>query len=550
MCGITGVISKNKAKKYLKYIEKSLSAIKHRGYDHSSYYCDDNICFGYNRLAIRGLNSTYNQPILVENSISFANGEVYYVNNKKVSDNKNDLDSLVKNIILNKEEIYNYIDADFALCIYDKQKEKIIIARDYFGIKPLFYIWLDDDTLAFSSEIIGLKELIDNTLNFNINSISDYLIFGYPTNNKTFYEKIYAFPPRTMLEWDLKSNKKEYYSKKDNIKYTNKHSNIYKNLQKAVVARLVSDRNIGAHLSGGYDSSSIAYIAKDKLSYITAYNSLNDNDLLISKLITDDIRATHMTIKISEYFEYEKLIKILSSPIMSPGAFVPYEISKHSSEYGKKVLLAGQGPDELFLGYDRFINIKNCNDSKEFISIICNSDLDMLKKLFNGFDFREKYLSLFDKKNFLAEGQEFYLNNFLTELLHIEDATHMNFNIENRVPYLSLPIRKFIQKNGIYILDDIKKDAIYNMNLQLNSKALIRKNKENMNRDLFYELKKFNYDEIFSMKIFDNFDYKLFGNYISNLDLLNKKELFAIWTIYNLNMWYKINGFQKKIRMC
>ena len=546
MCGIVGIISKNNAKKYKNNIKKALKEINYRGPDDLNYYFDNNISFGYVRLAIRGLEKKYNQPIIFNDTISFANGEVYSINNNNVLKDDNDLKFLIKEIIKNKEKIYDYVDADFALCTYNKKTKKVILARDFYGVKPLYYSWINENDLAFASNIKALNILRDNA-SINEETIKDYLIFGYPINNKTFYKNVFEFPTKTILEFDIKNNTKKYYSyDNEYLKYTNEHFCIYDEMKKAVKDRLVSDRSIGAHLSGGYDSSLISYIAKDKLEYITAYNNKNDNDLKISNDISSDLKLNHTIIKLPEKIPYIKMINILNSPIMSPGAFVPYEVSRVASLYNKKVLLAGQGADELFLGYDRFKKINSIKNFDELIELLSNSDLNILNILFENINIKN-YKINFKSNNFLYEAQNFYVHNFLGELLHIEDAMHMNFSIENRVPFLSLPVRKFIKEKGIYIGNDQNKDAIYNANLKLNSKALNRNIKENMNRDLLLELKKLDFDDFFKSKIFEKFNYGKFKQILCNIDKLNKKQLFIIWTIYNIYLWYKLNGFKEKI---
>lgn len=550
MCGIVGVISIKGTKKYERLVKNALKSINHRGSDNSNVYQNENICFGYTRLAIRGLNQKCNQPLFVNNTVTFANGEVYKIKGVEIASNKSDIEPLVVKLLQDKEKIYDYIDADFSLCTYDLQNKKVFLARDFFGVKPLYYYWIDVDTLAFSSEIIGLKHLINESLEFNTESIVDYLVFGYPINNKTFYLNIKSFPPRTIFEWDLESNEKEFYTAKDNyIHYTKNKNNISEAFYNAVSSRLIADRKIGAHLSGGYDSTLIAYNAKNNLEYFTAYNKKNEKDLNISNLISDELKLNHYMIRLPDKYEYDDLITILSSPIMSTGAFVPYEIAKNASLYNIKVLLAGQGADELFLGYKRFNNIKNINSNKELVNILSNSDLQMLKRLFYGYDFEKKYSLLFKDEMFLLNAQQFYIDNFLVELLRIEDAVHMRFNIENRVPFLSLPIRCFINQYGITIDSENTKDSLYNAHQLFDSKALLVKDKSNMNRSLLEELKKVNLNEIFENRVFEDFNYALLNQYLKKIDLLSDKELFVIWTIYNINLWYKVNNFKSKIRV-
>lgn len=547
MCGIVGIVSKGKAKQYENSVKESLRIIKHRGPDDTQLYIDDDICFGYVRLAIRGLSESYNQPIIDGDYITFANGEVYSINGGSVPTHNNDLYYLSQNLVINGIDIYDYIDSDFAICTYNKKAKTVILARDFYGVKPLFYSWIDDNTLAFASEIKALINLIPGSVGFSRKAIKDYLLYGYPIGDETYYSGIFKFPPKTMLVIDLKLNTKKFISyKKHFLKHSKDSSSILQPLRKAVETRLVTDRQIGSHLSGGFDSSLIAYIAKNKIDYITAYNTLDDNDLKVSNIITNKLKSIHTMIKLPKIYDYSKIISVLSSPIMSPGAFVPYEIARISSLYKKNVLLAGQGADELFLGYSRFKKIKSVNSVDGLFELLSNGDTKMLQELFCNFKL-DDHLNYFTNSDFLLQSQEFYINNFLSELLRIEDAMHMNFSIENRVPFLSLPIRKFIEKNGICVESDINKIQVYKANLEVNSYALNRTVKENMNRSLKTELLNINFDNFFCDMVFDNLDYNKFRKKLSNVKKLNKKQLFVIWAIYNIYVWYKNNDFKEKI---
>lgn len=548
MCGIVGIVSKKETIKYEKRVKQALDSLSHRGPDDKRWYKDNHICFGYVRLAIRGLSEKYNQPIITDDTISFANGEVYSIKGKEVSKEYNDLLPLIGEITKNREQIYDYIDADFALCTFNKKKNTFILARDFYGVKPLFYSWLDKETLAFASEIKSLQMLIGKEKTYDVETIKDYLIFGYPVGNKTFFKNIFRLPPKTIFEWNIDTNKKSYYQGNNKyINYTYNHSNAYEAIKEAVVNRLISNRNIGAHLSGGYDSSLIAYISGQKLDYITAYNSVEDNDLKISNEVSDDMKLNHTIIKLPQLINYSEMIDILSSPIMSSGVFVPYEVAKVSSMYNKKVLLEGQGADELFLGYSRFKDIKKVSTKEQLIESLSNSDINMLNNLFSTDNITEKYVKSIKSNELLAEGHKFYIDNFLSEILYIEDAMHMHFSIENRVPYLSLPVRKFITKNGIYIGDNTIKDAIYNANKMIDSKSLQRDIKENMNRDLLQELKNTDLEVIFKHKAFANLNYKELRRIIENIDQLKKKQLYLIWAIYNVHLWFEKNNFNERI---
>lgn len=199
MCGIAGIISRNKSVDK-NIVESALNKMLHRGMDDINiYYNGYNVAFGYIRLAIRGLDNTYSQPIVHNNYIAFGNGEVYNRNGKPINANQCDLLSIISDIPKKLTKIYDNYDADFALSIYDKNKNTFFLARDYFGVKPLFYSWIDNDTLAFASEIKGLLMLIERP-EYDEKTIMDYLLFGYSLNEKTFYKNVFKLEPRTIFK--------------------------------------------------------------------------------------------------------------------------------------------------------------------------------------------------------------------------------------------------------------------------------------------------------------------------------------------------------------
>ncbi len=547
MCGIVGIVSNNKKNIKPERVKKALQKISHRGPDDMNMYSDDHISFGYVRLAIRGLDKNHNQPIKFDNFISFANGEVYSKDNNKIDSNINDLKPLIKDIINDEIDVYDRYDADFAISIYNKEDKSIILARDYFGVKPLFYTWIDEETLLFSSEIKGLFVLLNNNYEYDNDSILDYLLFGYPLYKKTIYKNIFRLEPRTIFKWNLVTNEKKIIKKELNIKYRNKTISPVNYLERAIKNRLISDRNVGAHLSGGYDSSLIAYCSKNSINYYSGYYNKTDNDYIFSNLISKDINIKPKMIHLKDNINLKKFINILDAPVMSTGVFVPYQIALNANRDNVRVLLAGQGSDELFLGYSRFNEIRKVHSKEELFIELINSDLNMINKLFMNLDIQKKYKNLFLSNNYLEEAQRFYIDNFLTELLHIEDHVHMNFSIENRTPYLGLDIVNFIKKYGINI--KCNKGDIKKIHTDKSTALTKRKSKENMNKSIKDVINKEELNNIIESKIFNNFNYELLKKYIDNLDNLTKKEQYTIWFIYNINVWYKEKKFSKKITL-
>lgn len=340
----------------------------------------------------------------------------------------------------------------------------------------------------------------------------------------------------------------------------NTNKNIYEPLKEAIKNRLISDRRLGIHLSGGLDSSLVAEIInqidKKKKNAYTVFKCENDNDLIYSKKIIETSDFGHIEIKLSDN-EDEELMKILDSPIMSSGAFVPNIIAKTAKVNKDVVLLEGQGADELFLGYSRFKEINNQMQDENLVVLISNSDINMLQTLFPTINIKEKIVNLYrplissKTKNNYEKVQKFYIDNFLTELLHIEDHVHMKQSIENRVPYLSLPVCKWLERNGISFNKNFNKEPILNTHAELNSAVKDRTIKQNMNGNLNLEMKKryIELNKLLEDKIFEEMDYEKLKEYIQNISGLSKKETFTLWTLYNIVKWVKVNGFKTKIRI-
>lgn len=502
MCGICGIVTKKMSSKYIVKVKEGLEEIRHRGPDDINVFHDANIVFGYVRLAIRGpINKQYNQPIINDNIIAFGNGEFYSKDGKEIGQDTNDLIPLVNELVTNEGKIYDKIDADFAISCYDRKNKIFYLARDFYGVKPLYIAWLDNQTLAFSSEIKALKRMSEREYEFDEKTILDYLIFGYQLEQNTFYKDITTLPPANILKWDLKNGtitNCNYTKNRMKFNYTNVNNNseIYDEINKSIMLRLKSDQKVGFHLSGGMDSSLIVYLAHSNIreaqKCFTAYINKQDNDLIYSKRICKELKCKQYIMKMKKN-NYNELTNVLDTPIMSTGDFVPLKIAELGKKQKVKVMLEGQGADELFLGYSRFKEINNKLSLSKVIDILNNSDINLLKKLFK-INVSYNDINSIYNKNFIngnsniEKAHLFYIRNFLQELLRIEDHVHMKYSIENRVPFLSLYIRNWLNNNKIVINNTSNKLAEYNVHKKINSLLINRKTKENLNGSLNDEL--------------------------------------------------------------
>ncbi len=533
MCGIVGIVSTKNIFNYISNFKKSIKRIKHRGPNHKAFRIGDNYAIGYVRLAIRG-GKNCNQPMCFKNGFAFGNGENYESELK----NKNDLIGLVESILNDDDKLFDF-DADFALTALDINNQKFYLARDRFGVKPLFYTWVDKDTICFASEVKAILTII-NTKRPSPKGILDYLIFGYNLNNRTVYDNIYRFPPKCIFEWDLKSGLKKYksfdqISKCEKISFNNV-------LNKSVNSRLIADYKIGSHLSGGLDSTMVAFLAnkKQKVMTFTGYRTITDRDFIVAKEFAMLNNFKHKNIFIKSHNNYKQLIRVLDSPIMSSGAFVQFELAKAIHKCRFKVVLEGQGADELLLGYKRFTCVKHIANENEFIDLISNSNIEYMNKLFN-INASKLYLEYFNSYKIDLKGmQKFYINNFLQELLKIEDHSNMYCSIENRVPFLS----KYFERYGADLTKIGKVDLKeYHDKLKTNINTDLCKINGNIpaHIELNILLKKF--------KKLLNKDYLILEkenvlSSLKNIDKLTKEEAYSLWILYNVLLWCKINNFR------
>ena len=257
----------------------------------------------------------------------------------------------------------------FAAVIYDQQLETVTMVRDAFGIKPLFYI-LNDDYFVFSSEITPLTLLLGNNLRPNYQVIMDYLIHGaYDHGTETFYSEIFSLPPASILTTCIKTNDsavaKEWWVPEITSKFTGTFAEASKRLKlifrKSLELHLRSDVPVGVMLSGGIDSSSILCGMKltefDKdvssFSYVAEDKSVSEEYWI--DLVTKDTNIKNYKISSSPNSllnDLEALVSAQGEPFGTPSIYAQYLVYRLAKGHGVKVLLDGQGADELLGGYD------------------------------------------------------------------------------------------------------------------------------------------------------------------------------------------------------
>lgn len=379
MCGINGIILKKGIAVAKEQIKIMNDVIVHRGPDATGIYLNSNIGFGHRRLSILDLSSDGNQPMYSHDKrfVIVFNGEIYnYLEIKQellklgaTFDNTTDTAVILEAYKYWGCKSFSRFNGMWSLAIHDIEKDIVVISRDRFGVKPL-YILNNDNEFIFASEIKSILELhpeerIVNTMQFSrhIRGIKDDL------DTATFFANIMNFIPGTYMEFDLKTNQfiSEYYWKLDiaNISKQYKGKNVYsefKNIiEDSIKIRLRSDVPIGITLSGGLDSSAIIGIASKKYgkkmnSYSSIYQEKECNEKEFIDCMNKFTKANpHYIYPAARdvISELRKMIRFHDRPPIAASIYSSFCVY-NEIDSSTKVILDGQGADELFAGYIPF----------------------------------------------------------------------------------------------------------------------------------------------------------------------------------------------------
>lgn len=389
MCGIVGFYGFEDKKLLL----KMMASIKYRGPDDAGYFIDKNISLGHRRLSIIDLSKKGKQPIYNENKniAIIYNGEIYNFKElrkeleKKGHKFKSNTDT---EVIIHAYEEYGFncvkkFNGMFAFAIWDSNKKLLFLSRDRIGIKPLYYSKINKEFI-FASEpkAILLWDKIKPELSEE--GFYHYLTFKTVPAPNTIFEKISKIPAghslifkdnkiKLLKYWDIYDTKIDYKIKeKDAIK------NILKLLKKSVEYRMIADVPVGALLSGGLDSSSLVALMselteKQVNTFSVFLPKTNKYELKCAKLISEKFQTKHTEIEVTD----EQLLKSMptlakqkSEPISNYDSPLIYEISKKAKSRGVTVLMSGEGPDELFCGYDNYPGLIKLHKIANYLKLI------------------------------------------------------------------------------------------------------------------------------------------------------------------------------------
>ena len=367
MCGFVG-FTNFIGEKADRVLEDMMNKIVHRGPDSSGKFVNEDICLGFRRLSIIDLEGG-SQPLYNEDGtmILVFNGEIY--NHRELRDElierghifktRTDSETLLHGFEEYGEELPSRLRGMFSFVIWDTKTKTLFGARDPFGIKPFYYAFMGKSML-FGSEIKGFLPHPDFEKKLNERALSSYLSFQYSPTEETFFEGVYKLPPAHYFVYKEGEMKKTRYwrpefSEDTSGKTMEQYADIVDTaIAESVEAHKISDVEVGSFLSSGIDSSYIAAKANVDKTFTVGFGSDEKyNEISYAKEFAEFIKTENIAKVITpeEFWgEFPKIQYQMDEPLADPAAVPLYFVSQLAAE-SVKVVLSGEGADELFGGY-------------------------------------------------------------------------------------------------------------------------------------------------------------------------------------------------------
>jgi len=488
MCGIAGIFNLNGEPVSQVVLRKMTDAIAHRGPDGEGFYIDSFIGLGHRRLAIIDLSPAGHQPMSTEdgNYIITYNGEVYNFQALRIEleglghkfRSKTDTEVVLHAYVQWGAECLKRFNGMFALAIWDKTRQEIFLARDRYGIKPLYYT-LVGPTLIFASEQKAIIKHPSVRREIDLEALVEYFTFQNIFTQKTLLKGIWIFPagcfaqiplgkttdslkPIRFWDFDFQEpnhpvSEQEYVEELDRL------------FRQAVIRQLVSDVEVGSYLSGGMDSGSITAIAATQLPYIKTFTCGFDlHSISGLELAFDERKKAEFMSYLFKTEHYEMVLKAGDMERILPRLAWHLEEPRVGQSYPNfyvaqlaakfvKVVLSGTGGDELFGGYPwRYYRAVVNEDFEHYIDkyyvfwqrLIPNKVIreifmpvwDEVKHVWTRDIFRNVFhgptSELSKPEDYINHSLYFEAKTFLHGLLIVEDKLSMAHSLETRVPFL------------------------------------------------------------------------------------------------------------------
>jgi asparagine synthase (glutamine-hydrolysing) len=613
MCGIAGYVD-FASRQNPSVIKKMTDEIIYRGPDSSGTFIspNKNAVFGVRRLSIIDLK-TGDQPIENEDGMVTVvyNGEIYNYEDLKAEletrghkfKTQSDTEVLVHGYEEYGEAIVKKLNGMFAFSLWDERRQKLLLARDRVGIKPLYY-YHSDSTLVFGSEVKTILKHPAYKKELDLESLSLYSYFGYLPSEKSMFAGIFKLAPGHLLTfYKSRIEIKKYFE----ISYDKKVGDISLDnlLEQSVVEQLHADVPVGVLLSGGLDSSLIAYyVAKVKKlkSFSIGFDESGYDESSYARYVAKKLGTDHY----SEEFKahdvpviFEQISKKLDEPLADASLIPTYKVSKLARRY-VKVVLSGDGGDELFGGYPtyqahilaRYLDLLPAlavqalsgllQASPEWIvGLIPTSFKDYPKKrlariVFNGLKMKNPQRHLYWMRTFFLgdellytrpdlsfalkdtkllgrcganearKGQLIDFHTYLPEdfLIKVDRASMYN-SLEVRVPYLENDIVDFAFSTKDPHVNLLKTKIMLRKILRAELPDVARRPKKGFGipvaKWIRGELKDFAYDYLNNSKLYDYFERKKINTLWSNHQKMRQDNSGIIWTAIVFSSW--LNNF-------
>ena len=377
MCGIAGYLGNKRFE--AKKVKEILHTMRRRGPDSNGFReIRENkkyLSLFFSRLNIIDANIRSNQPYCFKDKILIFNGEIYNYLELKTELKKNgynfkttsDTEVLIKALDFWNENAIKKLEGMWSFYFYDITKKRGILCRDRFGEKPLFN-YKKNNEFIFSSEIKTISRILDKKLSINYDKIDQLLRYGYRkiyNNDSTYFNEIFEFPKATyFIIKDNKIIKKNYWNfeyKKNSLSSIDSYKRIKDKLFKAIEIRLRSDFPIAFFLSGGIDSNTLAFIAKNYFNYDVKTFSIIGKDKRWDeseeiKYSVKKLGTPHQNLAIDmKKIDFIKIlneqVKYHDSPVVTINSLLQFILFKKIKKTGYRLTFSGLGGDEIFSGY-------------------------------------------------------------------------------------------------------------------------------------------------------------------------------------------------------
>lgn len=497
MCGIVGIIEKKAHPVDAEILKAMTESLAHRGPDGDGVFCTENVGLGHRRLSIIDLSEVASQPMKSSDGrfVITYNGEIYNYRELRAEliklghqfGSQSDTEVLLHSFMEWREDCFAKLNGMFALAVFDAKERRVYLARDRYGIKPLYY-FAQNGIFLFASEIKAFLKHPAFRAEPDKRALLEYFTFQNIFTDRTWFSGVKLFPAGTVLQISTEYNQEKSWRRYWDYHFTEPSqirseedylSELDSLFAQAIKRQLVGDVEVGAYLSGGMDSGSITAIAAQSLPSLKTFTcgfdmstasrpESNFDERKKARILATHFRTQHFERKLRSG-DMERILPKLTWHLEDPrvGQSYPNYFAAELASESVKVVLSGTGGDELFGGYPwRYYRAAVNHDFENYIDkyylfwqrLIPNS---AIKKLFSpvwqdvhDVWTRDIFRDVFATHANELDSPECYINHslyfeaktFLHGLLLLEDKLGMAHGIETRFPFLDNDLVDFCMK--------------------------------------------------------------------------------------------------------